>query len=52
MDGLVAIAGQPLKDRSARGIGQSLEDMISRVSHRKTITEWLWFVKTEAQFFF
>ena len=43
MYGLLA-ARQTLEDGSASGIGQGLEDIVSRVSHKQTITKWLWFV--------
>jgi hypothetical protein len=47
------VASQVLEDGAAGGVGESAEDEIGiGQRHRKTITEWLWFVKEGAGTFF
>jgi hypothetical protein len=44
---LLAVAGQALEDRPAGWIGQSLKDICRCRLHVRTITIWLWVVKSE-----
>ena len=45
MNGLLAIARQPLENCPARRIGKRLEDVICDDRHEETITKWLLIVK-------
>ena len=47
MNGQLTIAGEPLKDSPARGIGEGLEKIAGRAWHEETITERLWFVNPD-----
>jgi hypothetical protein len=52
VDGLLAGPRQFFEDGSAGRVGESAEDGIGiGQRHRKTITEWLWIVKSGDQFF-
>ena len=46
MDGLLALTDHLLEEGTSRGVGQGAEDVAGiGLSHSKTITIWLWFVK-------
>jgi hypothetical protein len=38
VDGVVAVAGEPLEERPSGGVGESFEDAIGSVRHDQTIT--------------
>lgn len=45
VDGEFAVAGEPLEDGPAGGVGESSEYIVCDVRHAITITGWLWIVK-------
>jgi len=49
MNGLLAVARQPLENCPAGRIGKGLEDVISGDRHGQTITNWLLVVKPERE---